>query len=196
MSILFAFVGRRGAGKDTAANMVFNIIEDNQIGGVSASFAFADPLKAMAHKTLGITLEQSEFLKRNPAIKIVNNLDLRSYYNVFGDVLKSNFGDDIFRNKTILGIQEALDEINIDTITLTDVRYPQELKALKELCLKNNIKFISVKLINISNPDIDNSHESESQIDSIDTEYTIRAKNPQEIKNEMENICNGIFTTV
>ena len=192
---LYAFVGRRGSGKDTASNLLYNIIEEEQIEGISASFAFADSLKQMAHRSLDITTPQSEFLKRNPNIKIANNQDLRTYYNNFGDVLKSNFGDDIFRQKTIQEIQDAIDNFDINFITITDVRYPEEIIILKEFCSLNNIELISIKLINIRNPDIDNSHESESQIDSIETDFTIEAKNVQEIKTQMEKIYNELHTT-
>lgn len=189
---MVAFIGRRGSGKDTAATFVADRYERfHPKGTLSAFFAFGDVLKNMANSTLGISLTQSEYLKRQPDIKVANGLDLRSYYNQYGDVLKSRFGKDVLLRLTMERIDENMDALDLDLMLITDVRYPMELAALKKLAEDRGVDFMSIKLVNTKTPPLeDGSHESEYLTEKMDADHEIVAANPQEIKERIEEIFN------
>ena len=194
-SKILAFIGHEGSGKNTAANEIYQMIEKSNKPTVTSEFAFANPLKMIANTSLNITMDQSEFLKRNPNIKVANNLDIREYYNTLGDVLKRNFGDDIFRDRTIISMQELIDTLESITYIITDVRYPQEVDALKIFAAKNNIPLYFIKMVktgDVININLD-AHESVINIDKLDYDFLVDAKNPEEIKIKMEIILNELY---
>lgn len=187
---LFGFIGRKGSGKDTAAEMmseIFNEFKDP--GTISAFFAFADPLKNMANSTLGISGDEAEYLKRHPSIKVANHLDIRSYYNQYGDVLKARFGKMVFTDMTIKRISEVKDALNPDSIMITDVRFPMEAGALKKYGVDNGVEVILIKMINTKLPSLNpDEHETEYLTEEMRGDYDVIAENPQEIKEQLKEI--------
>ncbi len=193
---LVAFVGRRGSGKDTAANFAADIF--GKVQGeptLTAYFSFGDVLKNIANNSLDINTADAEALKRMPGIKIANNLDLRTFINKLGDTLKGYFGELVFTDIVIERITNTLDDVKPDLMLVTDVRYPHELAALKKLCEDKGIEFISIKMRN-TNLDHEmmetNQHLSESQIETMVTQFAIIAGDVETIKNKMEVICNEL----
>lgn len=193
--IIFAFIGRRGSGKDTAADFITEFFLEEDNNSLITSFAFADSLKSMTHDVLGITPEQSEFLKRNPEIKVINGMDLRFFYNRFGDILKKRFGDRIFTENTLDVIAQTNNAINPDVILVTDVRYPMEKAALTKYSQDQGIEIKFIKMINTKSYGTereDDGHESESLSDDIHGDITIKADSPDEIKIKIKEIYNAI----
>jgi len=190
--LVVGFVGRKKSGKDTAAVYTADVYErENELGTVTAFFAFADYLKKMTNDLLGISQKEADFLKVHPDIKVQGGYGYRDFLNHFGDILKSRFGKLIFTDKLVDGIIKTINEVPVDLILVTDIRYPHEMQALAELCAKENMDFISIKLINTNLPEIEpDAHESESLSVCIPTDYEIHAKNTKEIRTQIEEIYN------
>jgi hypothetical protein len=187
---IIAFTGRKGHGKDTAASILKEQFQEHQLD--FASFAFADILKDIAHTSLEITNEDSEYLKRNPRIKIANNLDLRSFYNKLGDAIKSYFGYDAWANKTIQRIKETIDSINPAVIVITDLRYPIEETSLKKFAEDNGYDFYIIKMVNTNHNSVDDSHESEYLIDTINSDLIFECSSVSEIEKNIKEFTHAI----
>jgi len=193
---LIAFIGRKGSGKDTAANFATDAFGRLGEPTLTAYFNFASVLRDITLNTLNLSNQQYEFLKRNPEVNVANNLDVRSFMNKLGDNLKRYFGKYVFTEITVERIKDTLVEVNPDLMLVTDVRYPHELAALKKLCEDKGIEFVSIKMINENLQDeicLDGTeHESEYQVDDIHGQFVIKAKDIEEIKKKMEVICNEL----
>jgi energy-coupling factor transporter ATP-binding protein EcfA2 len=195
---IIAFIGRRGSGKDTTADLFAEWFKEENADALIASFAFAGTIKDIVHDTLSISTEQSEFLKRNPEIKIANGMDLREFYNHFGDVLKSRFGKRIFTEKTVEDITRTLSSVEPDLILVTDVRYPMEQAALKKLGEDQGLDVHFIKMVNTNLaglPKEPGEHESESLSDDIFGDSTIVASSTQELSNKAQGIYNELYPT-
>ncbi len=192
---IFGFIGRKGSGKDTAANYISESVNEfKEPGTVSAFFAFADPLKNMVCETLGITRSEEEYLKRHPGIKVAGGLDIRSFHNKYGDVLKSRFGKTIFTDITIDRINDTYQSINPDTILVTDVRFPMEDAALKKFGDDMGIEVITIKMINSNLEPIEaDAHETEYLSETMPADYTIEASSPQEIKDKIKTLFGSFI---
>ena len=193
MRRLIAFTGRKRAGKNTAAEILDDIQRAN--GDTLAYFAFADILKDITHRALGIAREEAEALKVMNSARIANGLTLRESYNSFGDAIKAYFGHDSWVKLALNEIQEIKDIVDITVCT--DLRYPIEEEGLKKFCLDNNIDLTIIKMNNLSLPQrlttID-EHESEYLTDQIKEDYLIAAKNPEEIKEQLQVILQEFNT--
>jgi len=191
--LILAFIGRRGSGKDTAADEAAKQLFERRAVSSIQRIAFAEAIKEITHGTLGITTTHSEFLKRNPDIKLVNGLSLRETYNVLGDQLKSKFGRDIFTQDTISRIDPLA-----DLTLVTDVRYPSEKEALLKYSTENNTRILFIKMINrnlfgvTAEP---GEHESESLSDDIFGDVIIEASSVQEIHIKIKGVIDELSTT-
>jgi adenylate kinase family enzyme len=180
---LFAFIGKKGSGKDTAAKILSEQIStDNYL----VQFAFADILKEIIHQTFNIEKDESEIIKRSN-IKPFNGLTLREVYQNFGENIKVFFGEDVWAKLTLKRLQEITEDLNSDFIFCTDLRYPIEDVCLQKFCEDNGINFVKIKMINLNDSDTDN-HISETNIEKLTFDYLIEAKSVYEIYDKIEKI--------
>jgi len=189
---LIALTGVKGSGKNTAADALSKIIE-NDVKKMSCNliveFAFADVLKNIIHEAFGIENHQADALKRLN-IKPFNGLTLREVYQRLGESIKARCGENIWADMTIERIQHFIDGLKPDYIMVTDLRYTNEEVALKKFAEDNGYDLKIIKMINTNSNDIDN-HISEQQIDSISEDYEITASNPQEIYEKIRELYEG-----
>jgi dephospho-CoA kinase len=187
---LFAFTGLKGSGKDTAAEALIEIIDENEHQFI-VQFAFADILKNIIHETFGITLAESEIIKRLN-IKPFNGLTLREVYQHLGESIKSYFGEDVWAKITIQRLKEVIQDVNVNFLVCTDLRYPIEEACLKKFCEDEGIELIIIKMINTNIKQNTDNHISETLIEDINNNYEIKADNIHQIKLQMEEIYNAI----
>jgi len=190
MTKIIAFTGIKGSGKDTAAIFFNEIASETNIVNLIVQLAFADPLKLLINKTFDIDHNQADEIKRLN-IKPFNGLTLREVYQLFGEAIKSQFGQDIWASLTISQIENFITEIQPDFILITDLRFTREEKFIKKYAKDKNIDLIIIKLenTNIENTD---DHISETQIPEIKEDFLIKASTTDEIKIQMEEIYNAI----
>lgn len=124
-----AFCGVQGSGKSysTARLMMTK--------GYKA-VAFADALRDVAFKTIGIPFEEGiqkyEELKKT---ELVNGLNFRNILENLGSAVR-RYDEDFWAKTVLTLIKECTSNISI-----SDLRYPNEYFILKEFALKNNIDF-------------------------------------------------------
>jgi energy-coupling factor transporter ATP-binding protein EcfA2 len=183
---LYAFVGKKGSGKNTAAEFLAEIIQDDKPQELIIQFAFADILKAIINDTFNISQKEEEVLKRS-SIKPFNGLTLREVYQKLAENIKVYFGEDVWSSITMERVHDFINDINSDTLICTDLRYPIEEAALKKFCEDQGLELIIIKTINL-NLDDDDNHVSETNVDLINYNYKIEASDIYQIKLQIEDI--------
>lgn len=192
---LIGISGRAGSGKDLIASIIQYLIWKNKVekgeytnlhynfedftnsrfGGNTLSNweikKFADKLKDIVCLLTGCTrtdLEDREF-KNNHKFRFENKWygSVREFLQYFGtDLIRKNLGDDIWINATFSDYKPPkLSEYNPSQWLISDVRFPNELKAIKDrggIC----IRVERHNHPNDTNPNTE--HESESALDNSD----------------------------
>lgn len=192
--VVIALIGKKGSGKDTAANHIQKILRENQIK-VGEIQHFAKPLKDFCKKLCGIFLpEEFEFSDENK--DKVFSCD-HSSWEGYNKVSDSNvvfidkpfefpyghtavFSPRILLQQIGMTLRETFNDnifveslihkvINEDSDVsiIADVRFPNEIASLKLI-------FEHVIFIRIIRPNCNNSnHISETALDNYEADYTI-----------------------
>jgi len=190
---IIAFTGRKGHGKNTAAEIFKK--EINLSPYLVTELAFADTLKHIAADSLGLGYYDIELLKREEHIKVANGLSLRGFLNTLGDALKDNFGYDLWAKSIIEQMDQLKDNINPKYILLTDLRYPVEEEAIKKYADDIGTDLHIIKMVNLNidtNPN-DIEHESETLVDKINPTVIIKAESKKEIEIKIKEFINEHF---
>ena len=193
MKYLFAFTGRAGSGKDTAAQFLIALINDANPKVQVLPFAFANILKDITGRSLNISDVDGDILKRLDSARVANGLTIRQYYNTLGDAIKSYFGIDIWARLTLDHINGIDTMVGLDTVIITDLRYPVEQDSLISYCQQHDTKLIVVKMKNLNSTQRNDNlnieeHESEYLVDAIKEDYEIAANNIEEIEEKIKEI--------
>ena len=186
---IIAFAGIKGSGKDTAA-AAFEKKYNDYNEDILFKMAFADPLKSIIHRTFEIDNRESEEIKRLN-IRPFNGLTLREVYQNLGEEIKFIFGQNIWVDYTLSKCHSFIEASEPEYILITDLRYINEEKSLREFPEANNYNLYIIKLVN-TNQISDDKHISEIQIDLIKEDFIIKASNIEEIKNQIGDIYNAI----
>ena len=101
MKKLIALAGRKRSGKNTTADILTQKFGEGPDASLSISFSFAGILKDIVHQSTGIGADAAELLKETPAVRPINGLTVREFYNSLGDALKKYMGKDIFVRLTL-----------------------------------------------------------------------------------------------
>ena len=127
--MIIAFTGRAGSGKDYQAN----ILKDKGF----IKLAFADSLREIAAKTLGMdlkyVLDNYDYLK---STNLVNNLNFRHILENLGSSIRAQ-SEEFLINCLINRIAKNL-HMNY---CISDLRYPNEFKKLSSFCESKGIEF-------------------------------------------------------
>ena len=167
---LIGFCGKKRSGKDTGAEIL--IKEHNFI-----KYAFADALKQACQAIFLLTDQQVDGSKKE---------DLDPRWNVSPRKMFQIFGTEIFRNnldKFFPEMKEYKDEFWIyrfklwhdkirkekpnTNIVITDIRFPNEMKIVKEL---------GGKIIKVHRPNYKNgndNHASEKHVDNMKGDFEV-----------------------
>lgn len=180
---VYGISGKKMSGKDTFHNFAVELLVPDNIRVNKISFA--RPLKLFCQEYLGCkerNLFGSDFDK-NQWINTwsIFSEDIRKKYNkgpedqlsareilqvVGTDIFRKNFGEDFWTDIAIRKLEEAKEGNLSDVVFVTDVRFPNEMKALQDF----GGKIIKIYR-NIKREDTI-KHESEIAMDKIpDEEY-------------------------
>ncbi len=182
---IIAFTGRKGHGKDTADQILKGLVpEEKRV----VTFVVAETLKTIATKSLCISPDSGELIKRQTDVRIANGLTFREYLNSLGDAIKDIFGYDIWCKILIENIHKTIEAVNPDYITITDLRYPIEEAHLRKYCEDNGIELTIIKLINTNLKQLEDEHDSEALCDQINADFTIKAKSTEELELKIINM--------
>lgn len=179
MKTIILMSGKKNAGKDTVAKEIAKLTKNKYVGMMH----FAEPIKHIIAKTLGITLEDIELMKNQGNWEhtinlewkrpdgeggfndVGHNTDMRTILQRFGtEGMKSVFGEDVWVDLMIKNVEESDDNV----ILIPDWRFPNEYYKM----YAENIDIIKGR---IESPNQDNtqSHSSENSLDDIDIDYVI-----------------------
>lgn len=142
---VFGFLGRKGAGKDTASECLRKRVEAR--GEIFLSFSLADPLKeicqAVVERTFACNISREHFY--DPSLKDVAVVNSPSVWNgrplvprkmmqeLGTDILRHHLGDDVWVDALIRKIENALAKISDESsvvISIPDIRFPSEVERL------------------------------------------------------------------
>ena len=159
--MIIAICGRKFSGKSTVANLLHNATGYPVV-------SFADKLKDITCVLSGCTREQLEDydFKENelvpdylrPYCLNAEKPTFRAFLQHFGSEVMRGVNDDIWIDCTLSNCEE--------NVIVSDCRFPNEAKAVKA---RGGI------VIKVVRPDAQakDSHQSETQIDEIEPDYTI-----------------------
>ncbi len=132
MKKVIAFTGRAGSGKDYQCSLL------SEQGYKTA--AFADALRRILFKTLGIDYEQGmlhyDELKTQ---KLINNLTLRDMLERLGTEGIRAYDPDFWINCLIKQVND-----NPDCTCVSDLRFANEFISLHNFCKENDIEFTCI----------------------------------------------------
>lgn len=125
--IIFGFSGRKGAGKDTAAEELILALNELGINHAIHTFAFADILKTTLIAALGLSVEDftDRVVKETP-IPRFDNESPRGLCKWIGETLTTKFGADFTVQRVKDQIDNAIGKCPRPIIFVTDVRFPNE----------------------------------------------------------------------
>lgn len=157
MTFIVAFTGRKGSGKDTAAQVLLKT-------GYWGQINFADKLREVCNIAYGLTPDEMV----NPALKQVklNRWPFKSPRELLQEIAQ------IWRIQYpeiwVMGWYRTVRDLSPPRIVVTDLRYPNEEEILRD---KKAI-IIKIERPGLSDDEFSN-HESESYFDEIKADITI-----------------------
>lgn len=151
MTQIIAFTGKRGSGKNTAAQAL------TEIG--FKEMAFADPLREILMLVYGLTLEElnDPILKEKP----LDRFPWRSPRDLMTVLGTQGFRDLVHQDTWVKALERRA--LQYTNVVVTDVRFLTEAAMLK----KNNA--IIIRVVNPNRVDTDevSQHRSETEMDAI-----------------------------
>jgi phosphomevalonate kinase len=123
--LIFGFSGKLGTGKDYVAKHIFLPILQSKLSDKKTLFlGFADRLKEECMARENVTYEDL-YGKKTEVI--------RRKLQVLADEIRTKYGEDYFVKCIRFQIQHHKKCNQVECILLTDVRFPEEIKMIKEL---------------------------------------------------------------
>ena len=170
--LVIQLLGQARCGKDWTASQ-FKAYFESQGKSVEI-MSYAAPMKRIATKLIGMSLEQLDNYKNHPLeyfIDIVqlsdfkvpvdiHNTNFRRFLQLLGnDAIKPEFGDDVWAQLALKNINASTSDI----IIMSDCRFNVELKA---------VGGVTIRVLNQSLPEPMN-HPSELELRAYKTDYVI-----------------------
>lgn len=172
--MIIGICGHKFSGKSTVANLLHNAT-------CYPIVSFADKLKDITCILSGCTREDLEDYDFKELVNVpsylkpycgnAENPTFRAFLQYFGSEVMRSINDNIWIDCTLLNSEE--------NIIVSDVRFPNEAKAIKE---RGGI------VIKVVRPDVkaEDSHQSETLIDEIGADYLIW--NASTLENLVANV--------
>ena len=139
---------------------------------------FAEPMKRILAKTMGVAPSTLDKYKNSPNVSIqthdsfgkVGTTTVRNMLQLFGsEAMKSEFGDDVWAELLLKRVKQS----DADVIVVTDWRFKSEYFSLFD----NAHEDISLHTVRITREGLVNTHTHVSEIDlddGIDFDYEIK----------------------
>ena len=138
---IVAFAGVQGSGKDYRCTQFVK-------QGNYKKMAFADALRKIAFTSLGIPVDKGmnnyEWLKANQCISVSfsdgtnTNINFRKFLEFMGTEGIRYYDNDFWCKCLVKDIEDVDEDLNI---CISDLRFYNEYKYIKEYCDKNNYEF-------------------------------------------------------
>lgn len=180
--------GKKGAGKDTFANLVNGLINEKSLSGKfvlnkvnknidnldyflnkknTPIIKLADPLKeSVLNGLMGLSTEEFNNYEKikDDSNEIVYNGTVRNYMIGVAEVVR-NIDEDFFVKRLYQNLQNDKNE----NFICTDWRYPNEYEYLKS----KNVEIIKLRINRSKNPNPLSNHISETSLDDYPMDYII-----------------------
>jgi len=154
MKEIYLVAGKKRSGKDAFATILKKQFESNHKSVEIMSFAA--PMKDIIAITLGISLQELDDLKNNPAEPH------RGYLQRFGtEGMKKYFGEDVWGRLMVSHINRSM----ADVIIIPDFRFPEEFRVLTDSWAG---PIMTIKINRPSLQDDGDSHPSEHALDNFE----------------------------
>lgn len=152
--------GKKRSGKDFFSNLLKK--EFNKLGFSVQVIAFADPIKDIISRTLGISRETLDYYKNDQTPIYIGEVlvsNARSILQSFGtDAMKCHFGDNVWVDLLMARAKQS----NADYVIVPDFRFPEEYLT----------GAITIRVQNNDLPN-DDSHRSENSLDDFNFNYVL-----------------------
>jgi len=169
MTKTILIAGKKRSGKDHFAKLLKTELED--CGFAVDVMRFADPLKELLAKTLGLTVEQLEEYKNFPDeyalhtvyyddqhIQRINALNFRQLLQNLGtEAMKDLFGESVWSDLTAKKTKES----KADFVIIPDFRFLCEYKGETTIKIRND---------DLKTQD---DHRSETELDNFEFDYIV-----------------------
>jgi hypothetical protein len=222
------FCGGAGSGKDTSFKIfqsrLHKLHKLDDSGSIRVSqFAFGRPLKEivsdLCHLFLNETysvedmnqfsykeIERPEHTvyphRSNPDTS--EPLIIRRLLQVIGtDFLRKRLGDDVFATAVLRDIDAFFEpsdnEQGVKVACITDLRFPNEQKCVRDYCKARGYKCITVYIRRtvVSPKSLTRTHMSESYYDQLEKDFVIENCGPiDELENEVKSLVSYFLTEV
>ena len=185
--LVIQLLGFARAGKDWTASQLKAYFESQ--GKSVEIMSYAAPMKRIAATLFGISLEQLDVAKNNPATYPIYcgeygrdylETDFRQFLQRLGnDAIKPEFGDDVWAKLA----KANIDKSTADIIIIPDCRFTVEL---------NEVGGTTVRIVNNSLPPPMN-HPSELELLNYVTHYSLDNTNHSLTSENIETIAQRIL---
>lgn len=154
--MIYAFLGRKRSGKNTAADVLKSRLDE--VGVTYHELAFADTMKRALAFMFNVPEELFHDQSKKETPCVLGKHTPRELLCWYGDMMRTRFGQDFFVNITI---DIAIEKLKtVDVVIITDLRFPIETHAL--FALNAHVIYINRDKVLGSLPE--DAHESESTV--------------------------------
>jgi len=182
--IIISISGKKGAGKDTCANIMINYLLKNYPLLNVKKLSFAYPIKKFISKQWGFSFDMIEEWK-NKDLKTVGHKTMRELLQDTGMNLREVFGEDIF----VKTLKKEIDKNDYDIIFIPDLRFKNEYKSL--LDDYSDYEYYAIK-IERDLPSKD-KHISEKEWENLIFDYVIKNEKMEDFTIECLKIISEII---
>ena len=167
---MIGITGHAGAGKNTVAEMLQDIIVNSEEGEFYHLLGFADPLKKGCSHLFGIPLDDFYDKDKKEIVHPVYNVTPRQILQYVGtEIFREHFGRDFWIKRTLVELTNAFANEESVRVIFPDVRFQEEVEWIAS---EQGI------IIHLTRPEADGkvgilNHASEAGVDLSNVPYIL-----------------------